>query len=131
MFTEAKLFGLNGIIMHSRSPCATPNVRVGLDRSRWLTTTVDDRQHRTRRELPPPLCALVVLLPLHCYTSAKRRTTRGYPSEFSTKHITCDFFCYVLLLLNCALRCAKNDNVLLLLATLLLLALWFLASYKG
>ena len=32
MFTEAKLFGLNGIIMH-RGPCAALNVRKALDSS--------------------------------------------------------------------------------------------------
>jgi hypothetical protein len=32
LFTEAKLFGLNGIIMH-RGPCAALNVRKALDSS--------------------------------------------------------------------------------------------------
>ena len=105
LFTEAKLFGLNGIIMH-RGPCAALNVRKALDSS---ATRLPRRRRRPgcRRGAYQAACRRTArcaqdwigaeqMAPPsqqhYCRRTAGRlRTTAGYPSEFSTKHITCDF----------------------------------------
>ena len=121
LFTEAKLFGLNGIIMH-RGPCAALNVRKALDSS---ATRLPRRRRR-------PGCRR------GAYQAACRRTARcaqdwigadGPP--FTTALLSQDsratkddcrvpiwilnqthnmWLFYYCVLLNCALRCAKNDN---------------------
>ena len=98
MFTEAKLFGLNGIIMH-RGPCAALNVRKALDSSATRAAGVGQAAgayqaacRRTARCAQDWIGADGPPSQQHCRRTAGRlRTTAGYPSEFSTKHITCDF----------------------------------------
>lgn len=99
MFTEAKLFGLNGIIMH-RGPCAALNVRKALDSSATRLPALARLPARTRLHAGVRRAALRIgseqMAPPsqqhYCRRTAGRlRTTAGYPSEFSTKHITCDF----------------------------------------
>ena len=98
MFTEAKLFGLNGIIMHSRSPCATPNVR--LRAQDWIRADGSQRQTTgTACRSAPPRSATAEHH--RSRTATQGRTAGGYPSKFSTKHITCDFFCYCCLIVHC------------------------------
>ena len=79
-----------------KSMCYTKRAlaSAGLDQSRWLTTT-DDRH---RRSVPPRSATAEHH---RSRTATQGRTAGGYPSKFSTKHITCDFFCYCCLIVHC------------------------------